>query len=271
MSNVNFITLSDSLLPSSEIRPWDKLSIKRLQRFKNPFLIFSPYSALLKAKEELRELKELEKELFKGLVLSVDPDIYTISGPYLKEDLTDSIKKKIVEVSDIHIIKRIYQAWKLGAQEDLIADFNIDSHGNLFLRSCDFKVYSCHAGLFNSLKDMTKKERENFTLDNDGSYIHWPTGDIHLDLDSFKIKLDENYKKKVLKENLKFQKDLGAKLKNLRLSKGLLQKDFTLSPKTISRYEHGEEIPTYKALEKIAKAYKMDIDELMATLSEVLI
>ncbi len=266
MQNVNFISLSDSFIPDSDITPWNKFSIKRLQRFKNPFLIFSPYSALLEAKEELRELKELEKDLFKGLVLTIEPSIYTISGTYLKEGLTDSVKKKIVEVGDIQTTKRIYNAWKLGAQEDLIADFNIDSHGNLFLRSCDFQVYFCHASLFNSLKGMTQKELQNFTLDNDGSYIHWPTRDIHLDLDSFRLKLDENYKKKILKENLKFQKDLGSKLKKLRESKGLFQKDFELSSKTISRYEHGEEIPTYKALEKIAKAYKMEVDELMAIL-----
>jgi hypothetical protein len=41
-----------------------------------------------------------------------------------------------------------------------------------------------------ALKRIPDAERANFSMDEDGSYIHWPGPDIHLDLDAVRVAID---------------------------------------------------------------------------------
>lgn len=273
---MEFISIKNSIFNASsspDVKSWEKLNISNLLKIKSPFIIFAGVKSILEVKEQLDNLKKIKRDLFKGLVLEVEPALYLTSGSYLRQDLPKSIVDKFFEVSDKEVSQRILNAWRMGAQESLIADFKIDHSGDIFIRSCDFNIYSCDKHLLKVLDDLNDDELHNYILDKDGSYVYWPSHDIHLDLDNFKYLLDEKYKNKIIKQNLKYFKDLGPKLEKLRKIQGKTQKDFPgISDRQIRRYENPTEvghIPSYKSLEIIAKIYGMSFEELMTTLSDL--
>ncbi len=270
MQNVQLISLSNSLVPeadSSGISIWPGFSIPKLKNLKKPFVIFSTYEDLKDKKDDLVKLKGLT--LFKGLVLSIEPKLHTLSGTYLLKGLSKSIADKIHTFEDEEVVKRIVHAWRIGAQNDLIADFAVDSDGEMFVLSCDFQIYKCSYGQFESLKDMGLNELEEFKIDKFGRNIHWPSRDIHLDIFSFKGILDEKYKKELISKNLKHYKDLGIRMEVFRKEKGLTQKDFDLGDRQIRRFENGEEFPSIKALQSLANSYGIEFGEYLEQLYNI--
>ena len=118
------------------------------------------------------------------------------------------------------------------------------------------------------LQDLSKEDREAFEIDEDGTFIYWPSGDIHLGWDQFECAVDETAHLKAKQQMEGFNKTYGAAIQALRKEKGLRQSDIEgLTPRQVGRIESGQCRATLSALRKLAKAHKTGVSEYMEELS----
>jgi hypothetical protein len=118
------------------------------------------------------------------------------------------------------------------------------------------------------LQGLSKEERERFEIDEDGTFIYWPNGDIHLGWEQFECAVDETAHLKAKQQTEGFNKAHGAAIEALRKEKGLRQSDIEgLTPRQVGRIESGQCRATLSALRKLAKAHNMNVSEYMGELS----
>src|SRR5690625_664778 len=67
---------------------------------------------------------------------------------------------------------------------------------DLFVVSCSFSFYRVRFGDLKALRHIAPENRPLFRIDEDGSYIHWPDEDIHMDIDTLEYYTNEEYRKK---------------------------------------------------------------------------
>src|ERR1700730_280809 len=112
-----------------------------------------------------------------------------------------------------------------------------------------------------ALKSIPQAERSMFDVDEDGSYIHWPGRDIHVDLDGIRAAIDPGWRVKILAAKATHDRRYGAAIAKLRTAKGLKQSAITgLSERQVRRIEKGEGT-TYESLRRLAAAHEMDTSE----------
>lgn len=271
MQNVQLISFKESLFAKTnrkDLKFMDSPSLSRLAKLNSPFLLFSDFPVLERNIEFIRDLHKLEK--FLGMVLNVDSELYTLSSQVIEKMATKSTITKIRPVSDIAAITRVIHAWKIGAQEDLIAEFKVDDNGYFYLLGCNLEMHWGHFSKLGVFKENELKRFKQFEIDKHGSYLHWKSGDIHLDLTSIKAALDSEFKDKLLVEGVRANKDFGRKMKKVREQYKYSQGDFKgLSDKQIRRYEQGDAFPTMKALKTISESLKMTVDEYVSAVKNV--
>jgi hypothetical protein len=121
------------------------------------------------------------------------------------------------------------------------------------------------------LQQLSKEDRETFEIDEDGTFIYWPSGDIHLGWEQFECAVDETAHLKAKQQTEGFNKAYGAAIEALRKEKGLRQSDIEgLTPRQVGRIESGRCRATLSALRKLAKAHHMSVGEYMEELSQTL-
>ena len=161
--------------------------------------------------------------------------------------------------SDLEVPKRVLTAWWHGAQDALIADASV-AHVHLFVVSCALDHYHVAFDDVPALKDIPEDERKNFRIDEDGSYLHWPVPDIHIDLDVIRAAIDPEWRAQLLAEKLTHDRRYGAAIAELRLSKGLKQSEIPgLSERQLRRIERGAGT-SYESLRRLAEAHGMKLD-----------
>ncbi|MBM4318552.1 MAG: hypothetical protein FJ125_00980, partial [Deltaproteobacteria bacterium] len=77
--------------------------------------------------------------------------------------------------------RRVVEAWLLGAQDDLIADAVVFGE-TLLVLTCSLEPIEVRIDRVAPLRNLREDERSRFEIASDGSYLHWPSSDIHLDL-----------------------------------------------------------------------------------------
>ncbi|HXW92551.1 MAG TPA: DUF2442 domain-containing protein [Terriglobales bacterium] len=154
---------------------------------------------------------------------------------------------------------RVLRAWAHGAQDELIADASV-ADDRLFVTSCALESLEVPLVEIPALKSVSASDRRNFEIDEDGSYLHWPGPDVHLDLDSIRVAIDPSARKRAFHaravRNLRF----GKAIAQLRTARGLKQSDIPgLSERQVRRMERGES-SGYESLSRMAAAHGMSID-----------
>ncbi|WP_199248543.1 DUF2442 domain-containing protein [[Phormidium] sp. ETS-05] len=76
-------------------------------------------------------------------------------------------------------------AWDADAQEQLIASATL-IEDNLLVTDCALNTWEIPFTSLPALAAITLENRANFEIEEDGSYLYWPTEDIHLDMESFR-------------------------------------------------------------------------------------
>ena len=84
----------------------------------------------------------------------------------------------------------------LHSRKPIIADAYV-VEDRLLLRSCALKTYEVSFKDLPALASIMEEDRPNFEIDSDGSFIHWPDADIHLDLDAVVYATDPAAKKRM--------------------------------------------------------------------------
>jgi len=119
------------------------------------------------------------------------------------------------------------------------------------------------------LQGLSIEEHDAFEIDEDGTFIYWPSGDIHLGWEQFEGAVDETAYLKAKQQTEGFNKTYGAAIEALRKKKGLRQSDIEgLTPRQVGRIESGQCRATLSALQKLAKAHDMTISKYLEELSQ---
>jgi len=119
-----------------------------------------------------------------------------------------------------------------------------------------------------ALSRLAAAERPRFTVDEDGSYLHWPARDIHLGVSQLLQEADPAFMADVAIRRSERDK-LGPALRTLREELGLRQSDIAgIGERQMHRIETGVSRLRYESAQKIAKAFRMTTGALLAELAQ---
>jgi len=171
--------------------------------------------------------------------------------------------------ADLAVPRRVLAAWAHGAQDTLIADASAVGD-TLFVISCGLDRYEVPFSTMPALKGVPEAERTRFTVDEDGSYIHWPGPDVHVDLDAIRAAIDPVWRAKAVAAKATRDRRYGAAIAKLRRARGLKQSDVAgLSDRQVRRIERGQGT-THESLVRLAVAHGMELDDYLREVAEAL-
>lgn len=232
-----------------------------VERGRNIFVLV-PASGL----PEVSEFVSIANRRHQLRALLVRDDVQPSSIPQMFERAGLRMVRNTVVYSDPAIPRRVLTAWLLNAQERLIAKASV-SKDRLFVLSCALQPYEIAFDSMPSLKRIPAAERGSFVVDEDGSYIHWPGSDIHLDLDTIGAAIDPEARARAEAAKALHDSRYGAAIAKLRLRVGLKQSQIKgLSERQVRRIEKGEGT-TYEALRRLASAHRMDLESYLRELA----
>ena len=189
----------------------------------------------------------------------VRDDVQPSSIPQMFERAGLRMVRNTVVYSDPNIPRRLLSAWTHSAQGQLMANASV-SKERLFVLSCALEPYEIEFDAMPSLKRIPLAERGSFAVNEDGSYIHWPGPDIHLDLDAIRAAVDPEARARAAATRAVHDGRYGGAIAKLRLRMGLKQSEIQgLSERQVRRIEKGEGT-TYEALRRLAAAHGMDLE-----------
>lgn len=163
---------------------------------------------------------------------------------------------------------RVLRAWAHGAQHELIADASI-ADDRLFVTSCAMEPFELPADSISVLRSVPLSDRSKFEIDEDGSFLHWPGRNIHLDLDTIRVAIDPAARKRAFDAKAVRNVRYGKAIAQLRLEKGLKQSDIPgLSERQVRRIERGES-SGYESLSRMAAAHGMSLDQYLNKLANI--
>jgi len=167
--------------------------------------------------------------------------------------------------------QRVINAWSWGAQYQLIANATVIGD-RLLVFSCAMEKLEIAFSDLPCLKLIPIDERSNFTISEEGSYLHWAKQDIHLDLDALRYAINPNIKHKFDAYKLSHDQEFGKAIATLQKQSKLKQSDIIgLSERQVSRIEKGEGTKV-ETLSLFAQAHQMKLNdylEAVANLMEV--
>lgn len=171
--------------------------------------------------------------------------------------------------SESDVPNRVIAAWRIGAQNHLIANASV-LNNSLIILKCNLDTIEVPFDNLLRLLNIPKSELGQFNIAEDGSYIHWPNQDIHLDLDSIQCALDPECKSRADQARLLADKKFGSAVAFLRTKFGLNQTDITgLSERQVRRIEHGERA-TLQSLRLLAEVHKMDLNDYLDEIAQLM-
>jgi hypothetical protein len=163
---------------------------------------------------------------------------------------------------------RVLRAWAHGAQHELIADASI-ADDLLFVTSCAMEPFEVPLDKISALRSLRPSDRSKFEIDDDGSFLHWPGPDIHLDLDSIRVAIDPSARRRAFEAKAIRNLRYGKAIARLRLEKGLKQSDISgLSERQVRRIERGESSGS-ESLSRMAAAHGMSFDQYLNELATI--
>ena len=221
----------------------------------------SDVSELVKAANQKHHLR----------VLFIREDIDSNWLPQMFDRANLRIMRNTLIHTNAELPQRVINAWSWGAQDQLIANATVMGD-RLLVFSCAMEKLEIAFSALPCLKLIPIEERGDFTISEEGSYLHWPKQDIHLDLDALRYAIDPNIKHKFDAYKLTHDQLFGKAIATLRKQSKLKQSDIIgLSERQVSRIEKGEGTKV-ETLGLFAQAHQMELNdylEAVANLMEV--
>lgn len=114
------------------------------------------------------------------------------------------------------------------------------------------------------LRNLSATELQDFRIDPDGSFIHWPGPDIHLGWNQLLQIMDPLEVHKAQQRSADFNRRYGAAIRKLREEAGIPQaKVEGITQRQLRRVEQGDCRATANALHALARAHKLGVNEYM--------
>lgn len=192
--------------------------------------------------------------------LFVEEDISSAFLPMMLDRAGIRALRNMLVHSGPQVPQRVIGAWRIGAQEQLIAQATVFD-ATLLVLSCAMQRYEVGFAEIRVLAHLPQEERANFTLADDGSYLHWPTPDVHINLDTLRSIVDEAWRRKALIDRIAHDKKIGGAIAILRRQHRLKQSQIPgLSDRQVRRIEAGTRT-TVEALEHLAAAHGVSLQD----------
>jgi transcriptional regulator with XRE-family HTH domain len=189
------------------------------------------------------------------------PSMLNLHRPDQRAHLTED--EMIVRRAAMSLLRRdptqaILDAWMFGDE--------------LTLLLADLGKRTVDSASVPSLRGMKPRERRDFEIDKDGSYLHWPGRDVHLGVSQILQAVDPEYLAQVEIERNALDYMRWA-LESWRRDLGLRQVDIEgISERHVRRIEQGVSRLTVQAADRFARAFGLSsrvfLDELAARTRE---
>jgi hypothetical protein len=115
-----------------------------------------------------------------------------------------------------------------------------------------------------ALRGQPRSVLQNFRIDPDGSFLHWPDIDVHLGWNQFLQAVDPVELRKAQQRSADFNRRYGAAIRKLREEAGIPQaKVEGITERQLRRIEQGVCRATANALRELAKAHGLDVNTYM--------
>lgn len=206
------------------------------------------------------------RHALKMLLVYSDTDPTWLPQMLERADLR-AIRNMVVH-SDIELPRRVLRAWELGAQDSLIAKATT-VEDRLLVVTCSAKQYEVSFDAAAALRRIPASERRNFSIAEDGSYLHWAEPDIHLDADAIRTFVEPEWRDRALARKLSHDRGYGAAIKTLRASLRRSQAEIeTLSERQVRRVESGESL-SIDSLRRYAAGLNLEFDDFLGKVAEL--
>lgn len=183
-------------------------------------------------------------------------------GPMLDRANLRLLRNLVVHRGSL-VPTRILRAWQGGAQDALIAEASL-SEGRLFVLTCALERLELPIRGVPGLARLPDENLSGFELADDGSYLHWPQPDVHLDIDAVRYLTDPGARRQMDLVRVAHDRRFGEAVASLRRARGLEQSAIPgVSERQVRRIEAGA-MPRISTLEKFAAAHGMSVDDYLA-------
>lgn len=257
-----------SVLPASPtFKIVQDTKLQNLKRLTNLFVAVSS-TALGEVADIVKASNETK--LLRALFIREDVPAEWLPQMLARADLRLARNVVVHSQSDWVTPRRIIKAWQMGGQNDLIARANV-AGDKLLVMSCALQSFELSFDDLAPLRKIAKSQRANFRISESGSYIHWESGDIHLDIDAIRYTLDEDWRRKCDLEQITHDKKFGQAVASVRNVHKLGQSDIEgVSDRQLRRIENEGARPSVATLSALAKAHKTDLNKYLEQLASYL-
>jgi len=201
------------------------------------------------------------------LFIRTDDNIQLL--PQMLSEAKLRISRNILVHSKLDVPKRVLTAWSLGCPDQLIANAQVIDD-ELIVMTCNHTLFRIDFEETPALERIPVAQRHSFAISSEGSYIHWPEADVHIDLDAIRYAKDEAWRQKMDLERIVYDTRFGEAVAAVRRERGLTQSDIEgLSERQVRRIEKGErtKIATLAAL---ARSHHLPLHDYLDVIAETL-
>lgn len=157
-------------------------------------------------------------------------------------------------------LKRILLAWQTGAGEQLIAKATVIEE-SLLVTDCALQTWEIPFQQLPILAKLSPGNRAEFEIDEDGSYLYWPSCDIHLDMEALRAIVDPEWRDRLRAERAIYDQKFGEAVAAVRKAHHLKETDIPgISSRQIRRIEKGDH-PKLETLRKLSQAHGLTVNE----------
>lgn len=179
-----------------------------------------------------------------------------------------TLRNTLVHVGS-DIPRRVLNAWRLGAQHDLIADVQVAGH-TLMVQTCAMDRLEVPFRSLRALAAIPTPDRATVIVADDGSYLHWPAADIHLDLEVLRLAIDPDAQERAKLDRLRHDRRFGEAVAAVRQRHGLRQTDIAgVSARQVRRIEAGA-FPRSATLAQLAAAHGLELEPYLSAVADAL-
>ncbi len=231
-----------------------KTSLRAARKLQHLFVLCSA----LHLPQAAKFLSEINREhRLQALFVRTDGDPALL--PQMLERANLRFVRNMLVHSDSRVRRRVLTAWQHNAQAELIANATV-ADDRLIVISCEPKTYEVGFDQMPALKKIHRSDRRNFEIAEDGSFIWWPSGDIHLDLDAIKSGIDPAWRPKSDRLRRAHGCEYGAAIAAVRKEHGLKQTEVPgISERQLRRIEQSGAV-SVRTLKQLAAAHGMTLD-----------
>lgn len=168
----------------------------------------------------------------------------------------------------IDVPRRVLNAFCIGAEDDLVATARL-TEDELVVVSCASEMIRVPIKQVPALRRLSRAERGQFAIAEDGSYLHWPQPDVHLGLEDLRLVVDPRLKEQVFARRALEDGRIGNAIRRLRRTHGMTQGSIVgLSERQVRRIEKGQGT-TVSALRRLASSHAMNLGDYVNELARI--